>query len=435
MLLPNQCISPQGHLMVGGCDTVELAHEFGTPLYVLDEQIVRESCRQYRRAFNQRLPKAKIAYAAKALITKAVCNIMRQEEMALDVASEGELYTALQSGFPPDRITLHGNFKKQALIQMALEHQVGRIVVDSLPELNQISAIAGELGTRAHVLIRIAPGVKADTHERIRTGQEDSKFGLGLASSAAMEATKLALELPNLDLHGFHCHIGSQLLHVDGFMRATSAMVRFISRVGDETGHVTEQLDIGGGLGIRYRDDDVPPSIEEVADGICTELIQVCDEHNVPMPELILEPGRSIVGEAGITLYTIGVIKEIPGIRTYVSVDGGLSDNPRPSLYDAEYEALIANRAAAHPNVIVRVAGAHCETDTLFPEMALAGPQPGDIMAVQSTGAYTYAMASNYNRFTKPAMVLVNDGHAELIVTRETLADLVRQDLVPDRLR
>ncbi len=435
MLLPNQCISPQGHLMVGGCDTVELAHEFGTPLYVLDEQIVRESCRQYRRAFNQRLPKAKIAYAAKALITKAVCNIMRQEEMALDVASEGELYTALQSGFPPDRITLHGNFKKQALIRMALEHQVDRIVVDSLPELNQLSATAGELGTRAHVLIRIAPGVKADTHERIRTGQEDSKFGLGLASSAAMEATKLALDLPNLDLHGFHCHIGSQLLHVDGFMRATSAMVRFISRVADETGHVTEQLDIGGGLGIRYRDDDVPPSIEEVADGICTELSEACDEHNVPMPELILEPGRSIVGEAGITLYTIGVIKEIPGIRTYVSVDGGLSDNPRPSLYDAEYEALIANRAAAHPSDIVRVAGAHCETDTLFPEMALAGPQPGDIMAVQSTGAYTYAMASNYNRFTKPAMVLVNDGHAELIVTRETLADLVRQDLVPDRLR
>ena len=434
MLLPNQCISPQGHLMVSGCDTVELAHEFGTPLYVLDEQIVRESCRRYRQAFDQRLPKTEIAYAAKALITKAICKIMQQEEMALDVASEGELYTALEAGFPPDRIKLHGNFKKEALIRMALEHRVGRIVADSLPEIEQISALAGQMGTCAHLLIRITPGVEADTHELIRTGQEDSKFGLGLVSGAAMEATRLALELPNLELHGFHCHIGSQLLHTDGFVRAVSAVMEFISQVGAETGHVTEQFDIGGGLGIRYREDDVPPTVEKLADDICAALRQACDEYNVPMPELILEPGRSIVGEAGITLYTIGVIKEIPGVRTYVSVDGGLSDNPRPSLYDAEYEALIASRAGAHPNVIVRVAGAHCETDTLFAEITLADPHPGDILAVQSTGAYTYAMASNYNRFTKPAMVLVNDGDAELIVTRETLADLVRQDLVPERL-
>ncbi len=434
MLLPNQCISPQGHLMVGGCDTVELASEFGTPLYVLDEQIVRQNCRRYRQAFDQRLPGTEIAYAAKALITKAICNIMPPEERALDGASEGELYTTLEAGFPTDRIKLHGNFKKETLIRMALENRVDRIVADSLPEIRQISAIAGELDTHAHLLIRIAPGVKTDTHERIRTGQEDSKFGLGLASSAAMEATKLALELPCLELHGFHCHIGSQLLHTDAFARAASAMMGFISQVGAETGHVTEQFDIGGGLGIRYREDDVPPTIEKLADDICAELRQACDEHNMPMPELILEPGRSIVGEAGITLYTIGVIKRIPGVRTYVSVDGGLSDNPRPSLYDAEYEALIANRASAAPDVIVRVAGAHCETDTLFPEMALADPQPGDIMAVQSTGAYTYAMASNYNRCTKPAMVRVNDGDAELIVSRETLADLVRQDVVPERL-
>lgn len=434
MLLPNQSVNAEGHLVVGEFDTVELAREYGTPLYVLDEQTVRTKCRQYRQAFTSRLPQAEIAYASKALMTKAVCRIMQQEDMSLDVASEGELYTALQADFPSERIKLHGNFKKPALLQMALEYNVGRIVADSTPELEQISAIAGQMSCRAHILIRVTPGVKADTHERIRTGQEDTKFGLSLASSAAMEATRLALELPHIQLHGFHCHIGSQLLHTDGFGLAANVVMDFIAQVGAETGYVTEQFDIGGGLGIRYCTDDVPPSVDRLAEEIATALTESADEHNVPMPQLIVEPGRSIVGEAGVTLYTIGVVKEIPDVRTYVSVDGGLSDNPRPLLYDAEYEALIANRAAARPGRIVRVAGAHCETDTLIPEVALADPQPGDILAVPSTGAYSYAMASNYNRFTRPAMVLVNGDTAELIVRREALDDLLRCDLVPSRL-
>ncbi len=434
MLLANQSVSPDGHLIVGGCDTVELAQEYDTPLYVLDEQIVRQKCREYQQAFAQRLPGSEIAYASKALMTKAICKIVQQEGMALDVASEGELYTALEAGFPAASIKLHGNYKKPTVLQMALKHDIGRIVADSLLELELLSEVAGDMGKQAHILIRVTPGVKADTHERIRAGQEDTKFGLGMAGSAAMTATKLALELPNVELHGFHCHIGSQLMHTDGFVRAASVVMDFISQVRSETGYLAEQFDIGGGLGIRYQEDDVPPGIDRLAEEVCTALEAAAERHDIALPQLILEPGRSIVGEAGVTLYTIGVVKEIPGVRTYVSVDGGLSDNPRPLLYDAEYEALIANRAAQPPDRIVRVAGAHCETDTLLPESNLADPQPGDILAVQSTGAYTYAMASNYNRFTKPAMVLVNDGNAELIVTRQSLEDLVRHDVVPQRL-
>ncbi len=434
MLLPNQYINPQGHLAVAGCDTVELAREFGTPLYVLDEEIVRSQCRKYIAAFNKRLPKVEIAYASKALMTKAICRIMEQEGMAIDVASEGELYTALEAGFPAGKIKLHGNFKKDSLLKMALENNIGRVVADNLLEIQRLSDLAQTMGTVADILIRITPGVKADTHERIRTGHEDSKFGIGITGGFAMQAAKLAVELPNVNLHGFHCHIGSQLLHTDGFARAAHVVMEFAAQVAAETGYTAEQFDIGGGLGIRYRQDDIPPTIEELADGICTAVKDACQEHNLPVPELILEPGRSIVGEAGLSLYTVGVVKDIPCVRTYVSIDGGLSDNPRPLLYDAEYEAMIANKAGQAPDRIVRVSGSHCETDTLMPEVTLADPQPGDTLAIQCTGAYSYAMASNYNRFTKPAMVLVNNGHAELIVRRQSLDDLLAQDVVPERL-
>lgn len=434
MLLDNQTINERGHLVIGGCDAVELAHQFDTPLYVLDEQVVRDKCRQYRNAFESRLETAEIAYASKALITKAVCRIMDEEGMGIDVASEGELYTALETGFPAGRVKLHGNLKKPSLLRMAMDNKIGRIVADSTDELHAISQIAGDVGRDADILIRLAPGVKADTNEKIRTGQDDSKFGIGIASSQAMDATRLALQLPGINLHGFHCHIGSQLLHTDDFVRTVDTIVSFLSRVRDETGFVTRQFDIGGGLGIRYVRDDVPPSIDSLAEAICRELKRLCGEYDLPVPELILEPGRSIVGEAGVTLYTLGVVKEIPLIRTYVSVDGGLSDNPRPVMYDAEYEALIANRANSEPQTAVRLSGAHCETDTLIDEVLLADPQPGDIVAIFATGAYNYAMASNYNRFRRPAMVLVNKGKADVIVRREELSDLLRQDVVPERL-
>ncbi|NPV48619.1 MAG: diaminopimelate decarboxylase [Armatimonadetes bacterium] len=434
-LFGTQGINAAGHLTIGGCDTVELAERFGTPLYVVDEWLVRDNCRRYLGAFRAVLPEVEIAYAGKALLTTAIARLMDQEGMALDTASAGELYTALQAGFPPERIKLHGNFKKPDLLRMALETGVGRIVVDSLEELHDLSQIAAEMGRTADILIRVAPGIKAHTHHAIQTGQEDTKFGLGLRCGSAREGTRLALELPNLTLHGFHAHIGSQILDTDAFKHATAAMVDFLADMRDEFGFAARQLDLGGGLGIRYQEDDIPPTIEELAQAVGTALKDACAARDFPVPELILEPGRSIVGEAGTTLYTVGVVKHIPGVRTYVSVDGGLSDNPRPVMYDAVYRALLANRANEAPtHELVRISGAHCETDTLIPEIALPEPAPGDILAVLGTGAYNHAMASNYNRFSRPAMVLVADGQADLIYARESLADLVRQDLMPERL-
>lgn len=434
-LFGTQRINEAGHLEIGGCDTVQLAAEFGTPLYVVDEALVRSNCRQYIDSFRQHLPAAEIAYAGKALLNLAMCRIMDEEGMALDTASEGELYTALQANFPPERIKLHGNFKKESLIRMALESGVGRIVADSLEELRDLSRIAGEMGKTAHLLLRIAPGIKASTHAKIMTGQEDTKFGLGIRDTAP-DGIRLALELPNLQLHGFHCHIGSQILDTDGFRRAVDVMVEFCAAVKAEFGFEAEQLDLGGGLGIRYQEDDIPPTVAELAQILAGTLKQSCASRGIKLPELSLEPGRSIVGEAGTTLYTIGVIKHIPGVRTYVSVDGGLSDNPRPVMYDALYRALIANKADQEPTSEgLRVSGAHCETDMLIPEIALAPPESGDILAVLGTGAYNYAMASNYNRFPRPAMVLVHDGQADLITAREQLPDLLRQDVLPERLK
>lgn len=434
-LFGTQTINDRGHLEIGGCDVIDLASQFGTPLYVLDEVLLRQNCREYRQAFAERLPSSDIAYAGKALLTTAICRIMHQEVMSLDVASEGELHTALQAGFPAERIKLHGNFKKDSLIRMALKNGVGRIVADSFVELEDLSRIAQEMHTTAHILLRIAPGIKSATHAKIMTGQEDSKFGLSIRD-AARPGVQLALELPNVKLHGFHVHIGSQILETDGFKRAVDVMIEFCASVRDEFGFAAEQLDLGGGLGIRYQEEDVPPTIAELAEVMASALKQACESRGFPMPELGLEPGRSIVGEAGTTLYTVGVIKHIPGVRTYISVDGGLSDNPRPVMYDALYRATIANKAnlpAVHE--AIRVSGAHCETDMLIPEVALQEPEPGDILAVFGTGAYNHAMASNYNRFCRPAMVLVADGQADLIVKREELDDLLRQDVIPERLK
>ncbi|MBU0607944.1 MAG: diaminopimelate decarboxylase [Armatimonadetes bacterium] len=434
-LFGTQQVNAAGHLTIGGCDTVELAREFGTPLYVVDEALVRENCREYQRAFRQRLAAVEVAYAGKALITTAMCRLMDQEGMSLDVASEGELYTALQAGFPPERIKLHGNFKRESLIRMALEHGVGRIVADSLVELEEISRVAGDMRKTAHLLLRIAPGVKASTHAAIQTGQEDTKFGLSIRD-AARPGIKLAMELPHLQLHGLHAHIGSQILDTDAFKRAVEVFVEFLSCVREELGFDCEQLDLGGGLGIRYQEDDRPPSIDELAEVMAGTLKTACEQKGLAVPALVLEPGRPIVGEAGTTLYTIGAVKHIPGVRTYVSVDGGLSDNPRPVMYDALYRATIANKADQEPtHEGLRVSGAHCETDLLIPEIALQEPEPGDILAVFGTGAYNHSMASNYNRFCRPAMVLVHDGQADLIYRREELADLVRQDVMPERLK
>ncbi len=441
MLLGGQRVNAQGHLEIGGCDTLDLAREFGTPLYVMDEGVIRDNCRRYKAAFAARYPKNDISFASKAYLNMAICKVIASAGLSLDVASAGELYTAVKAGFPMHRVLLHGNNKSQAELEMALDCGVGCVVVDNLPELRQLAALAKAQGKSQKILIRVTPGIDPHTHRRIRTGQEDTKFGLSAASGAALDAVTEALgAAPHLQIIGLHCHIGSQLLDSHTHEQAIDIMVGFLRQVSDTTGWMPEVLDIGGGLGIRYTEEQHPPTYEEFADTVISALKAALDKYGVPEPTLWQEPGRTLVGEAGTTLYTVGVLKKVAvadapnGIRTYAAIDGGMSDNPRPQLYDAIYEVLNAGRAGEPKSQIVAVAGKHCETDILIQAAQTQPLETGDILAVQSTGAYNYAMASNYNRFTKPACVFVSGGHADLVSRRETLDDVVRLDIIPERL-
>jgi diaminopimelate decarboxylase len=440
MLLGTQRVNTHGHLEIGGCDAVELAHQFGTPLYVMDEQAIRENCRRYRAAFDARYPKNDISFASKSYLNLAICKVIQQEGIGLDVASAGELYTAVKAGFPMEHVLLHGNNKSEAELQMALDHGIGRVVVDNFWELRTLAALAREQGRTQKIFLRVTPGIDPHTHRRIRTGQEDTKFGLSIATGAALDAVTEALsDAPSIQITGLHCHIGSQLLDSHTHEQAIDIMVQFLRRVADATGWMPEDLDIGGGLGVRYLESQQPPTYDQFADSVIGALKTALAKYDVPEPTLWQEPGRSLVGEAGTTLYTVGVIKQVaipeaPGTKTYVAIDGGLSDNPRPQLYDAVYEALVANKMGEPKDRTVTVAGKHCETDILIPTLQIGDVRTGDILAVQSTGAYNAAMASNYNRFTKPACVFVQDGQADLVSRRETLDDVIRLDVIPERL-
>jgi len=434
MLLGTQRINYRGHLEVGGCDTAELAQRFGTPLYVMDEQCLRAMCRAYRAAFDKRFRESLVILAAKAFITLAMCRIADQEGLGLDLSSAGELHTGLHTGFPPERIFLHGNNKSAAELEMALDAGVGRIVVDSEAEIELLQRMAAARGATADVLVRVTPGIDAHTHTYIQAGQIDSKFGLGIGTHQALPAVEHVLARPNLRLRGLHCHIGSQVFAIESFDLAARMMVDFVREVREATGYVVEELNLGGGLGVRYREADHPPSVDDYAETISRPLHEQCERHGLPEPKVMVEPGRSIVGEAGLTLYTVGVVKDIPGVRTYVAVDGGMSDNPRPALYQAQYQVVVANKAAWPLDGKVTIAGKHCETDTLISDIEVPELAVGDIIAVQTTGAYNYSMASNYNRLPRPAVVLVCDGQADVIVERETLDDLLRQDRLPQRL-
>jgi diaminopimelate decarboxylase len=435
MLLGTQRVNERGHLEIGGCDAVDLARRFGTPLYVMDEEEIRKSCREYLGAFRARYPRAEVSYAGKAFLCKAICPIIEQEGLHLDVASGGELFTALAAGFPPERIALHGNNKSPEELKMAVDARVGRIIVDNLYELDLLDRIAAEAPGRIPLSVRVKPGIDPHTHRRIRTGQADSKFGLGIDDGAALAAIRRILANPKYTFRGVHCHVGSQLLDVETHVEKAQIMVEFLRTVRDATGAAVEELNIGGGLGIRYLAEHEPPALSTLADAVISALTAALDRHGLGRPVLAQEPGRALVGEAGTTLYTIGAIKEIPAIRTYVAIDGGMSDNPRPQLYDAVYEAIVANRAAQPADFVATIAGKHCETDTLISDVKIARPEPGDILAVPSTGAYNYAMASNYNRFTRPAVVLVNEGTADVIVRRETYLEVAARDEVPERFR
>lgn len=440
MLFGTQRINSQGHLEIGGCDTVELAQSFGTPLYVMDETLVRRNCRDFLESFRKRYPNTDIAFAGKAFLNTAMCRILDQEGMSLDVASAGELYTALKAGFPVERIYFHGVNKTEGELSMGLDNRVGRIVVDNLRELELLNALAVAAGKKADILLRLTPGIDPHTHKLIRTGQADTKFGMNIKDGTAMTAVRHALDCPGIRLWGIHCHVGSQLLDTEAHTGAVCIFVEFVKQVLDETGYQVEEVNTGGGLGIRYVEEHVPPTIDEFAERVVGTFTACLRDAGLDwQPKLIQEPGRSVVGTAGTTLYTVGPVKnvpitEAPGHRTYVIVDGGLMDNPRPGFYQAVYTAFVANRANAPASEIVTVSGKHCETDTLIANTTIAPVESGDIMAVLCTGAYNYSMASNYNRFPRPAVVLVADGQADIVVKRETLDDVIRNDVIPERL-
>ena len=440
MLLGTQRVNNRGHLEIGGCDTVELAQEFATPLYVMDEAALRNNCKRYKAAFDARYKGENlITYAGKAFLIQAMARLIAEEGLSLDVASGGEMYTALSAGFPGERLLFHGNNKADWEIAMGLDAHVGRWVIDNPFELRRVNAMAGEKGKIQPVLLRVTPGIDPHTHRRIRTGQEDTKFGINISNGAAMEAVREAMELPHIKLLGIHCHIGSQLLDTHGHEEAIEVMVGFLAAIRQATGKTVEELNIGGGLGVRYLETQHPPTYEEFADTICHALHKHLAQHDLPTPRLLQEPGRSLVAECGTTLYTIGAIKQVtlptdPGVRYYVSVDGGMSDNPRPQLYDAVYSAMVANRASQPKDRVVTIAGKHCETDLLISDLALGDTDQGDLLAVQTTGAYNHAMASNYNRFMRPAVVFVQNGQADVVYERETLDDVIKQDRLPARL-
>jgi len=430
-----QIVNAHGHLEIGGCDTVDLAQQFGTPLYIMDELHIREICREYYASFVEGLDNAEVIYASKAFSTMAMCRIVEEEGLGLDVVSGGELYTALEADFPASRIYFHGNNKSADELGMAIEAGVGRIIVDNFYELALLEELAAERGCQVDILLRITPGIDAHTHEYIRTGQIDSKFGFTLANGAADQAIDLALSCKQLVLRGVHAHIGSQIFEMGSFRHEVAVMIEYMAQVRKRTGVMLNELNLGGGFGIYYVEGDSPAQIEEYASIVKEALRDACETYDYPEPKIIIEPGRSIVGTAGTTLYTIGSTKDIPGVRKYVAVDGGMGDNPRPALYQARYEAVVANKAAAVSVEMVSVTGKCCESgDMLIWDIELPKVEAGDYLAISSTGAYNYSMSSNYNRLARPAVVLVNEGTADVIVARETFRDLIRNDVIPERL-
>ncbi|WP_336786823.1 diaminopimelate decarboxylase [Paenibacillus sp. MMO-177] len=428
-------INAQGHLEIGGVDVTDLAKEYGTPLYIVDEALIRLRANEYVSAFKESGLKFQVAYASKAFSVMAMCAIADQEGLSLDVVSDGELYTALQAGFPAARIHFHGNNKTPDEINMALDANIGCFVVDNFVELRLLNALAADKGKKVKILFRITPGVEAHTHEYISTGQEDSKFGFDLGNGAAKQAIQEALELSNLEILGVHSHIGSQIFEVDGFRMAVDKVVAFAVQIRDELGLTFKVINLGGGFGIRYVEGDTPLPVAQYVAAITDAVISNFSAANFPLPEIWVEPGRSIVGDAGTTLYTVGTMKDIPGVRKYIAVDGGMMDNPRPALYQSRYEAILANRANEANTETVTIAGKACESgDKLIIDLELPKAETGDLLAVSCTGAYNYSMASNYNRFRRPAVVFVKDGQSDLVVQRESLENIVGNDVIPARL-
>lgn len=430
MLLSNLTVNQEGHLLIGGVDTVELAKKYGTPVYIIDEERLRCNCQMFKEAVSKHYQgKGQIYYASKALSCKEIIRIMKEENLGIDVVSMGELFTALSVDFPTDRICFHGNNKTLEEIQFALKNKVGRIIVDNQEELHSIHKEAEALNMKPKIMLRIKPGVEAHTHAFIRTGQIDSKFGFALETGEALKAALEALQMKHVQLTGFHCHIGSQIFEIQPFVLAAQLMIDFMKTVYEQTGVCLEELNLGGGFGIRYQQEDIPMDINHLMKSVSDAIEEKIKGTALKFPFISLEPGRSIIGDVGITLYTVGARKEIPGVRTYITVDGGMTDNPRYALYHAAYDVVVAQRANEPKNECITLAGKCCESGDLIGEdMPLQHAEKGDIIAVLCTGAYNYAMASHYNRIPNPPIVMVNNKKDRLIVKRETLEDLLRND-------
>lgn len=424
-------VNEKNHLTIGGADTLELAKKFGTPVIVYDENEIRKNCRAFVSSIEDNYGgNGLVLYASKAFSCKEMYRLVNSENMGVDVVSGGELYTALSTGFPAEKIYFHGNNKKYDEIEYAVDSGVGRIVVDNLTELETLNKIACEKGKKVGIMFRIKPGIDAHTHNFIRTGQIDSKFGLALETGEAMQGVKETLKMEHIELKGLHCHIGSQIFDIDPFELAAQVMLKFMKDIKDETGVVLSELNLGGGFGIKYLVDDKPQPYTEYMRRVAKTVKASAEEYGLPVPFILIEPGRSVVGAAAVTLYTVGAVKHIPDVRTYVSIDGGMGDNPRYILYQSSYEVVCANKMNEEKTLTATVAGKCCESGDLIQEnVKLPQVEPGDTLAVLSTGAYNYSMASNYNRIPRPPVVMVKDGEARLIIKGESYEDLVRNDI------
>jgi diaminopimelate decarboxylase len=427
VLPPSAATTPEGHLAIGGCDVVSLAEEHGTPLVIYDEGALRATARAYVAAFRAHAPDVEVIYASKAYFGLAMLRIALDEGLSVDVASGGELAAALRAGFPPERIEMHGNNKDVDEIVQALDARVGTIVVDSIDEIALIDRITSERGVHQRVLIRVTPGVKPSTHSYISTGQLDSKFGFSIEGGAAAAAVACCRAALGIDLAGLHCHIGSQIFELGSYPAAAAAVADLAASVGADD---LTTVNMGGGLGVAYTRADEPPSIERYADVVMESVAREWARVGLPMPRVQVEPGRSMVARAGVTVYRVGTVKDIPGVRTYAAVDGGMSDLLRPMLYGAVYEPLLANRADEEATSSYRLVGKHCESgDVLVSEALLPEVHVGDLVCIPATGAYGVSMASNYNGVTRPAVVFADGGSVRLVTRRETYDDLFARDV------
>ncbi len=427
-------INPDGILEIGGCDLVKLVEKYGTPLYVLDEFTLRKICKDYKEAFKG-YPKVNMMYASKALCSMATSAIIASEGFGFDVVSAGEIYTVYKAGADMSKVLFNGNNKSFDELTLALELGVGRISVDNFFELSLLDEIAKSHDKTVDILLRITPGIECHTHEYIQTGHLDSKFGFDLTQID--DAVDLILnDYTNLKLHGLHAHIGSQIFETSIYGDEIEILVKEIARLDEKFNLKLDEINIGGGLGVKYTDSDCPPSTYTIAEIVIKRLYECIEKYKIDAPALFIEPGRSIISTAGVTLYTLGSSKQVPKGKKYVAVDGGMADNARPSMYQAEYFAQIANKPDYELANTVTIAGRFCESgDILIKEIKLPEIEEGDILCVYNTGAYNYSMSSNYNRVQKPAMVILNEGHADVIVKRESLKDLIEHDVIPDRLK